>query len=138
MSSSSAPLQRPHGLGRKAVVRYYNELASLPAPHEEFCYLDLPGGLDGPLMNALPTMREYGLVEPAGRQQHPAGESGEVPHYRVVPVWHDRHREHEPDLVLPCGHRGFRNLGGGRFECRAEWCGERFTRETVERAAPGE
>lgn len=35
---------------------------------------------------------------------------------------------------LPCGHHGFTNLGGGRFECQREWCDAEFGREAVEEA----
>ena len=115
--------------GAQSYMRaHYERTKHLPAPNERYRRAELHEDLQ-PLVDRLV---QYGAIHIADRKNAP----GKTPvsiyktderAYRVVDDYH------KGDIIMPCGHRGFKNRGD-HYECSFEECEEHFTRAEVEEA----
>ena len=93
-------------------------------------------------------LSELGNTKLAGRMRQ-ANQDGAIVVVRVETVYLDEGTNHrqryrvsepvarafaelQPELLMPCDHRGIKHHHDGSFGCGADWCNETFHRDTVE------
>lgn len=117
-------------VARDLITRFYDILVELPPPGTVYRGRDLPEELK----HRTKSLKQAEIIH----------EVDTIVDHASVPIWETDERAYaaieayEPaGSCMPCGHRGFRNLGDEGYTCGDEDCGARFGRETARRCLEG-
>ena len=109
--------------------KYYNALVEVPF-EGTFALSELG---DSKLAGRMRKANQDGAIVVVEIERVPADTSpNHRQRYRVDEQIKRAFDDLEPDLRMPCGHRGIKHHHDGSFGCGADWCNETFGRDTVE------
>lgn len=109
-------------------VKFYNTIVDLKRADDPFVMDDLPDVFRPRIISLIVS----GGVEVVGERESAYDLSSKtVQEYSLTDSLLEDFEAYNPQMVMPCGHRGFENLRDGDYACKHEQCEAQFSQEEV-------